>query len=157
MGFSVTAAHVVFLVALMGAVGAAISSHYTTASDVEEARRLEAARAERLVHGRISLDVVSCSDACAAGTREVILDITNAGTIVIDHRNLSYVIDGRTYLAADVSSASITAPAAVAGTDLVLPGETLRVTLPQVVLDSSYTTGTLPVQVVSAEGVVGRR
>jgi archaellum component FlaF (FlaF/FlaG flagellin family) len=87
----------------------------------------------------------------------VTIDITNTGTTVLDSRDFTYVIDGRSYTVADVSSASITAPAAVAATDLVLPGETLTVVLPSVVLSDAYTTLTLPVQVVSMEGVVGRR
>ena len=157
MGFSVTAAHVIFFVALTGAASAAMSAYWTNAEDMDEARRVAIERAERVVHGNMTLEVATCSDGCYAGAREVVLDITNAGTTVIDHRNLTYVIDGRSYTAADVSSASITAPAAVPATDLVLPGETLRVTLPAVVLADNYSTSTLPVQVVSVEGVVGRR
>ena len=157
MGFSVTAAHVIFFVALTGAASAAMSAFWTNAGDMDEARRVAAERAERVVHGNMTVSVASCADGSAAGTREVVLDITNAGTTVIDRRNLTYVIDGRSYTAADVSSAAITAPSAVAATDIVLPGETLQVTLASVVLSAGYTTSTLPVQVVSAEGVVGRR
>ncbi len=157
MGFSVTAAHVIFFVALMGAAGGAMSAYWSTASDMDEARRMELERAERLVHGRMTVVVTTCTGSCNAGTRQVVLDITNAGSTVIDFRNLTYVIDGRSYGVTNVSGSSITAPAAVASTNIVLPGETLRVTLPSVVLASNYATTTLPVQVVSAEGVIGRR
>lgn len=157
MGFSVTAAHVIFFIALLGAAGAAMSAYWNTASETDEARRAGFERADRLAHGAMALDVTDCSGGCAAGARDVTLDITNTGTTVLDSRNFTYVIDGRSYTVADVSSASITAPAAVSGTDLVLPGETLTVVLSSVVLSDAHTTADLPVQVVSMEGVVGRR
>lgn len=156
MGFSVTAAHVIFFVAFLGAGSAALSAYWDTADQVEDARRAEIERAASLVHGRIEVEVAACSDACAAGTRQVTLDVTNNGTTVIDLRDLSYVVDGRTYTHDDVSSASVTQPSPVSGTELVLPGETLQVVLGAVTLSASYTTQTLPVQVVSAEGIVGR-
>ena len=157
MGFDVTAAHVIFFVALTGAASAAMSAYWTTAEDLDEARRAELERAERLVHGEMTLVVSTCTGSCNAGTRQIVLDITNTGTTVIDYRNLTYVIDGRSYGVTNVSSASITAPSAVPSTNIVLPGETLRVTLPSVILSTNYATTTLPVQVVSAEGVIGRR
>jgi archaellum component FlaF (FlaF/FlaG flagellin family) len=157
MGFSVTATHVIFFVAFMGAAGTAMSAYWTTAAEMDEARRAELERAERLVHGEMTLVVSGCTGSCNTGTRQVTIDITNAGTTVIDYRNLTYVIDGRSYGVGNVSSASITAPSAVASTNIVLPGETLRVVIPGVVLGANYSTSTLPVQVVSAEGLVGRR
>ena len=157
MGFSVTATHVIFFVAFMGAASTAMSAYWTTASEMDEARRTEMERAERLVHGRMTLVVSGCTGSCNAGTRQVTIDITNSGTTVIDFRNLTYVIDGRSYGVGNVSSWSITAPSAVPSTNIVLPGETLRVVLPSVVLSSNYATTTLPIQVVSAEGVIGRR
>ena len=157
MGFSVTAAHVVFFVALLSAASAATTSYWTTASHLEEAKRTDLARADRLVHGSMTVVISGCSGRCNSGTRQVTLDITNDGTTVIDYRNLTYVLDGRAYTVADVSSASITAPATVASTNIVLPGETLRVVLPNVVLSQNYSTSTLPVQVASEEGVIGRR
>lgn len=157
MGFSVTAVHVIFFVALMSAAGTAMSAYWTTASELDEARRIELERAERLVHGDMTLVVFGCTGSCNAGTRQVTIDITNAGTTVIDYRNLTYIIDGRSYGVGNVSSASITAPATVPATDLLLPGETLRVVIPGVVLGANYSTSTVPVQVVSAEGVIGRR
>jgi archaellum component FlaF (FlaF/FlaG flagellin family) len=157
MGFSVTAAHVIFFVALLSAASAATSSYWTTASYMEQARRTDLELADRLVHGEMTVVVSGCTGSCNQGTRQVTLDITNSGTTVLDYRNLSYVLDGRAYTVADVSSMSITAPAAVSSTNVVLPGETLRVVLPNVVLSQNYSTTTLPVQVVSEEGVVGRR
>lgn len=157
MGFSVTATHLIFFVALLGAASAASTAYWSTASVVEDARREEIQRAAALAHGGLQVAVVSCSDGCAAGTRQVTLDVTNTGATVLDQDKLTYVLDGRTYTVNDVVSASITAPTPVAGSELVLPGETLTVTLEGVVLSSPHTTETLPVQVVSAEGVVGRR
>ena len=157
MGFSVTATHVIFFVAFLSAASSAMSAYWTSAQGMEEARRTGLDQAERLVHGEMTLVVFGCTGSCNAGTRQVTIDITNSGTTVIDYRNLTYVIDGRFYGVSSVTSASITTPSAVASTDLILPGETMRVVLPSVVLSNNYSTATIPLQVVSAEGVVGRR
>lgn len=157
MGFSVTAANVVFFVALLSAASAASTAYWTTASKLEESRRVDLELADRLVHGSMTVVISGCTGSCNSGTRQVTLDITNDGTTVLDYRNLTYVLDGRAYTVADVSQASITAPSAVSSTNVVLPGETLRVVLPNVVLSQNYSTSTIPVQVVSEEGVIGRR
>ena len=156
MGFSVTAAHVIFFVAILGAAGSALSAWWTTAGETDEARRAEFERADRRVHGEMTVWVADCDGGCLAGTRQVTIDVNNTGSTVLDATGFTYVIDGRSYTAGDVASATVTAPSAVASTELVLPGETLRVVL-SAALSDAYDADSLPVQVVSAEGVVGRR
>lgn len=157
MGFSVTVTHAIFFIALLSASSAAVGAYWDTARTMEDARTSWSQMASSEVDTNLTISVGQCTGGCNAGSRQVRLDVRNSGTTVVDYRNLTYIIDGVAHTVTNTSLAQITSPATVSNTDLILPGETMEITLPSVVLSSGYSTSTLPVQIVTLDGVFGRR
>jgi archaellum component FlaF (FlaF/FlaG flagellin family) len=157
MGFEVTATHIIFFVAFLTVGSAALGSYFKGQQYIDEARRAHDVRFERLAKSNLTLSVFSCSGGCTAPNASVALDVANNGGVVVDHQNLTYLVEGRAYTLSDVTSQSIVSPAVVTGTDLILPGETMRITIGNAVLTGTYTTASLPVQVAYLDGVIGRR
>lgn len=90
MGFSVTAAHAIFLVAMLAggsALGLAIVQEHEATT---EARRAEASQREAAVHTDISITDETWDPAFGRAT----FTIDNNGTTTLDVRLLDLVIDG---------------------------------------------------------------
>src|SRR5688572_9961178 len=90
MGFSVTAAHAIFLVAMLAGgstLGLAIVKSHEAATD---ARRIEAAQRDAEVHTEISITNAAWDGGLGRST----LTIDNNGTTTLDVRLLDFVIDG---------------------------------------------------------------
>lgn len=90
MGFSVTAAHAIFLVAILAGgstLGLAIVKSHEAGT---EARRSEAAQREAAVHTKISITNQTWNGALTKAT----FRIDNNGTTTLDVQLLDFVIDG---------------------------------------------------------------
>src|SRR5688572_30243217 len=90
MGFSVTAAHAIFLVAMLAGgstLGLAIVKSHEATTD---ARRIEAAQRDAEVHTEINVR----SQAWDAGLGRSTFIIDNNGTTTLDVRLLDFVVDG---------------------------------------------------------------
>lgn len=90
MGFSVTAASVILVVAVLAAgstLGAAVLRSHEGAS---EARRLDAKLQEAAAHTEIGV----IASQWTAGQKRLTFDIDNNGTTTLDVRLLEFVVDG---------------------------------------------------------------
>lgn len=139
MGFDVTAAHVIFFIALLTGGSAAMGAYYDNAEHIEESRRLEEARTEELLH--TNLTIVSASYNAGAG--RFTLDIKNVGATVLDFTEFVYLVNGVYVPPTSVESATITGEP---GTELLLPLETVQVKLKPISTTPSY------LKVVAANG-----
>lgn len=160
MGFSVTASHVIFFVAVLTAGSAAMDAYFDVAK-AENQSRIEWVRASASqVDTNLTLSVNQCSSNCRTPDAPVFrLDVRNSGTTVVDYRNFTYIIDGRAHTVENVTSRSIVSPSSVSGTDLILPGETMRIDFQNMPLTADYANdgSDVPIQIVTLDGVIGRR
>lgn len=158
MGFSVTAANAIFFVAGLTAASAALDVIWHSSSNATEARVTWERAASSEVDTDLTLTVDTCDSGCDPATVPIVrIDVINAGTTVVDHRNLTFVIDGRAHTVANMTGHDIVDPTSISNTDLILPGETMRVEFRDVPVSANYTTATLPVWVVTLDGVIGGR
>lgn len=119
MGFSVTAVHLIFAVAFLGAGGVAATAIWGTAADVDEDYRVHARIAEERAHTNIT--ITSTSYAVQAFT----INVENTGIVVLDVSDVTFVVDGAWVGGATVTSTLVEG----LNTDVWLPGETLEVVL----------------------------
>lgn len=129
MGFSVTASHAIFLVALLGVGSFATTLYWSSQEDVDEARRVQSQRLEELAH--TNLTVTGSSYNATAETYTV--EAHNQGSTTLRVSELHYLVDGEL-----VASVASTAVDGIATTDLWLPGETLVVVLQGVAVSPTY-------------------
>lgn len=158
MGFSVTAASAIFFIAALTAASAAMDAYFDARRvDVTARRSWETASASQ-VDTNLTLSVALCSNGCKSPKANTFqIDVRNSGTTVLDYRNITLVIDGTAHTVANYTSRSIVSPSTVTGTDLILPGETMRIDMQDVPLTATYSTSTVPVQAATLDGVIGRR
>ena len=126
MGFAVTASHLIFAVALLSAGSFATATYWKVSSDVEEARRAEAALVEELAHTSL---VISGTPTYTGASLRFELDVKNNGSIVLEIDEFTYILDGAVHTTIASGYPSI---AGAAGTNLLLPGETKTVRLESV-------------------------
>ena len=141
MGFAVSATHLVLAVALLSAGGYAASSYWRVSDEMEEARRAEAQRAEEVAHTGLSIDGTPSHDS---GAQTLDVNVTNGGATVLEISAFAYLVDGA--LTTDLAS-GYPLVAAAAGTDLLLPGETMTVRITNVATAPTH------VAVVAGNGV----
>ena len=127
MGFAVTATHLIFAIALLGAGSFAAAGYWRVSSDVHEAQREEAQRAEEVAHTALTM---ASAPVHAAGAERVEFEVKNVGSTVLKISEFSYIIDGA-WKTDDVASGYPTI-AGVASTDLLMPGETMTVRIENV-------------------------
>lgn len=158
MGFSVTIAHVIFFTAAITASSVAFDALWESTNHATEARQTWNRLSASQLDTNLTLTVNTCNSSCNPAVVPIIrIDVQNTGTTVVDYRNLTYLIDGVVYTIADVVDHDIVSPAAVSNTDLIIPGETMRIEFNDIPVTATYTLTTLPVQVVTIDGVIGRR
>lgn len=90
MGISVTAAHTIFIVALLvggSALSAAVLRSHT---QVVEARRSDAALRDDIAH----TDMTFTDERWAPPSDTISFDLLNDGSVVLDVRELDFVVDG---------------------------------------------------------------
>jgi archaellum component FlaF (FlaF/FlaG flagellin family) len=125
MGFSVTATHVVFGIALLSAFSIASNVYWKNASYLEEARRDMDSRALQATHSNLSIVGAPAYDADAD---TYAFTIKNVGQYTLDITRFEYIVDG--VISYDMSTGwPKVEGGAVTGTAFLLPGETLDVKL----------------------------
>lgn len=142
MGFSVTAAHVIFAIALLAAFGAASAAYWKSQAHVEESRRAMIEREIDASHTNLTIT----SWQWNSGPQTIQFTITNRGTTVLDHTKLSYLIDGSITFASQTTGYPILNGVNPPASSLLLPGDTL---------DCKYGRASQPatLQVVAENGV----
>lgn len=117
MGFDVTATHVVFFVAFLTVGSAALGGFWKSSRALEDARRDEAARVQDLAHTNMTVSSVTH----AVGPQTLTVHVVNTGSVVLDHTEFAFLLDG---VLVDRSALTVSVLGAGA-TDLLLPTETL--------------------------------
>lgn len=123
MGFAVTATHLVFAIALLGAGTFATATYWRVNDDIEDARRAQALAAEERAHTALAITGAPTHDS---GASTLDITIKNTGVIVLDIDAFTYLVDGA--LNGEVA-AGYPQVAGAAATDLLLPGETMTIRL----------------------------
>ena len=90
MGFSVTAANVIFGIALLGAFSVASNAYWKNASTIEAAQRTMNERAVKEVHANLTLSSPSWDDAQKTES----FTLKNSGTVGFDLTHFEYMFDG---------------------------------------------------------------
>lgn len=121
MGFSVTATHVIFAVALLSAGTYAASKYWEVQAEVEDARRVFAQRADEVVH--TNLTWVSTPDY-NAGANRLTFTFKNTGSTVLDVSDFAFVIDGKWNNSFEGGWPKV---GGTTTSDVLLPGENLEV------------------------------
>lgn len=123
MGFSVTAAYVIFAVAMLTALSAASATYWKNQSYFESSRRVMDDRVVNEAHTNLSIT----SAAWHSGNSTEVFTLKNAGSTVLDISKLGYMFDG-SYVTSSMSSGypklDLVSPAT---SNLLLPGDTLDV------------------------------
>lgn len=147
MGFSVTATHVIFILAFLSAGSVAMNAYWKTQSEVHDARRMEAARVAALAHTNLTIANITCAPASCDAITSITIRVHNGGDTTLNTTAWSYLLDGA--ISAATPSVTIVDPVlAVSGTtELLLPGEDAIVTLPV-----TGTPDSLKVKVVADNG-----
>jgi archaellum component FlaF (FlaF/FlaG flagellin family) len=118
MGLSVTASHVIWFFAFLGLAGGALGAFFDLSGAFEHAQAERRAIDEEKLHAFIAA-ATFCWDG---GAQTVTLNATNAGQIVLDVEQISFLLDGS--LAAGFAATSQDG----ATTGLWPPGEWARFT-----------------------------
>lgn len=117
MGFSVTAGHVILLVALLGAASAASSHYWSTSERLDEARRVQAEHQAEVAQTNLTL---ASDPIWYAGNSTYLVFATNVGSTTLRVSELEFLVDGA--LATSFGTLDVDGDSS---TDLWLPGETL--------------------------------
>lgn len=141
MGFAVTASHLVFAISLLTAGSAAVAGYWKINEGIEDAERAEAARAVETANTHIA---ILATPTYSPGSQRVDFDVKNTGSTVLQISGFSYIIDGA--LTTNIASGYPTVPGA-AGTDYLLPGETMTVRI------TSVTTSPANLAAVTENGI----
>lgn len=141
MGFDVTATHVIFFVAFLSVGSAAIGGYWKSSGILEDSRRIEAARIEERVHTNITIVGTPSYDAAAD---RFTFEVRNTGSTVLVMSEFGYVIDGKWN---DTMESGYPSISGAAGTDYLLPGETMQVRMSPITAAPSF------LKVTSGNGV----
>lgn len=127
MGFSVTAAHAVFFVALVGAAGVYSSVYWGNESYLEEARRAEA---ERFVNAAQTDLAITVTPSYNNGAKTYTFTLKNTGSVGLDVNELEYLVDG--VITYSMANGYPKLNGVSGSSSLFLPGDTLEVRLTNV-------------------------
>ncbi|GEM_PF-5447087 len=147
MGFSVTATHVIFLLAFISAGSVAMGAYWKTQGELQEARREEAARVASFAHTNVSVTGIDCVPADCDAITSVTIHVHNGGDTSLNTTAWSYLLDGAVSTAAPTVVVTDPVVAISAPTELLLPGEDAAITLPV-----SGSPDSLSVRVVTENG-----
>lgn len=125
MGFSVTAAHVIFALATLTAMSAAVGAYWKTQDHVEDARRAQDRRVIDAAHTNLTYTVAPAYSAGAGGT--VTFTLKNTGSVGLDRTLFQYLLDG--VIKGTMASGWPKINGASTSSSLFLPGDTLEVRL----------------------------
>lgn len=122
MGFDVTAAYIIFFVAVLAGGSAALGAYWTSADSIEGARLVQEDRADERAHTNMTITSASFNN----GQSRFTVNVRNYGSTVIDISDLVFLVDGAYVPSATVESATVSG---VASTDIWQPTETLEIRL----------------------------
>lgn len=123
MGFDVTAANIIFFIAFLGIGSVSLGGYWANAEQIEEARRIDAQRAQQLAHTNLTVTSATYDSAAARFS----VDVRNSGSTVVDLSDLVYLVDG---VFVDASAVESLVVVGVSGaTDVWLPLETIELDL----------------------------
>lgn len=165
MGFSVTAASVIFFIAVITAGSASLDAWWESEAARQEAQRQWAVGLQSEAQTNFTLFVNVCDSGCNPTTvPNIDIIVTNKGTTVIDVLGLTFVIDGLAYTSKSFADYDIITPSGIGATDLILPGEEMEVDFDNIPVSGNYDddkdatdADDLPVRILTVDGVVGRR
>lgn len=165
MGFSVTAASVIFFIAALTAGSAALDAYFESKQTQTVAQDTWRAGLEQQAATNLTLFVNVCDSSCNPATvPNIDIWVENTGSSVVDALNLTFVIDGVAYTSASFADYDIIDPLGVGATHLILPGETMEIDFDNIPITANYDDDNdatddddLPVQAMTLDGVVGRR
>lgn len=125
MGFSVTAAHVIFALAMLTAGSVAMGAYWKTQDHVEDARRLQERRVVDAAHTNVTITGAPSYDPAAGGT--VTFTMKNTGSVVLDHTRFQYLLDGA--IKGTMAAGWPKLNGAATTSQLLLPGDELETRL----------------------------
>lgn len=125
MGFSVTAAHVIFALAMLTATSAALGAYWKTQDHIEDARRQQNDRVVDATHANVTFEGAPAYDAAAGGT--VTFTVKNTGSVGLDRSLFQYLLDGA--IQGTMAAGWPKLNGAATTSTLLLPGDTLEVRL----------------------------
>lgn len=125
MGFSVTAAHVIFAFAMLTAGSVAMGAYWRTVDHVEDARRVQDQRAVEAARSNVTFTGAPSYDPAAGGT--VTFTVKNTGSVGLDRTMFQYLLDGA--IKGTMAAGWPKLNGAAATSTLLLPGDTLEVRL----------------------------
>lgn len=124
MGFSVTAAHVVFGLAMLTAFSVAAGSYWQTQEHLEESRRVQDRRVLDAAQTNLTIDDVQYN---SGGGGRLTFDVHNSGNVVLQHDEFVYLLDG--VITNAMAPGYPLLDGAATTSTLLLPGEVLTVRL----------------------------
>ena len=125
MGFSVTAAHVVFALAMLTAGSVAMSAYWKTQDAIEDARRVQDRRVVDATHANVTF--VGAPSYAATGGGTVTFTVKNTGSVGLDRTLFQYLLDGA--IKGTMAAGWPTLNGAATTSALLLPGDALEVRL----------------------------
>lgn len=143
MGFSVTAASVIFGIAMIASLSAASSVYWQTATHLEESRRVAEERTLDAVRTTMTITNYVWNN----GPKTVEFTITNEGTSALDFTSFNYLFSGTITFAAQEANYPKLNGASPPNSNLLLPGETLDCRFSQISEPTA-------IQVVAANGAI---
>lgn len=125
MGFSVTAAHVIFALAMLTAGSVAMGAYWKTQDHIEDARRVQDRRTVDATHTNVTFVGAPAYDAAGGGTVTFLLK--NTGSVGLDRTRFQYLLDGA--IKGTMAAGWPLLNGAPTTSALLLPGDTLEVRL----------------------------
>lgn len=156
MGFSVTAAHAIFFVAMLSSASAVAGVYWKNQDLLHEARRDEAARQSNIMRTSINVTSIECVPlGCGILPVGSTLryDVHNRGDTVLNATLLVHLMHGDVLAAEPLVAISDAQGNTVAGTSMLMPGEKATITH---TLSASYVGVILRVVTEYGVGASGR-
>lgn len=125
MGFSVTAAHVIFAFGMLTAGSVALGSYWKVQDHIEESRRAMDDRVIDAAHTNISFTGAPSYNGSSGGS--ITFTIKNTGSVGLDHTRLDYLLDGA--ILGNMATGWPKLNGAATTSLLFLPGDALEVRL----------------------------
>lgn len=142
MGFSVTAANVIFALAMLTAFSAAVGAYWKTQDHIEDSRRVHERRILEAVHTNVTFVGTPTYDA---GNAHVTFTLKNAGGVGLDFTQFEYLVDGT--IQDDMAAGYPLLNGAPTTSVLLLPGDVMDVRL------EAISTNPTRLQVVTETGI----
>lgn len=132
MGFSVTAASIIFFIAALTAGSAATGAYWKSTADLTEAQREAAIRADEVVHTLIE---IPSDPSYNSGADRLTFFVDNMGSVPLLVSEFVYVVDGIVEMSFQSGYPRVEGDP---NTDLLLPNERMEVRLTLIDPDPNF-------------------